>query len=225
MKVVKLCKTHKKASLSSCLLWLRRELAPSPKQHSTINHDLPKIFYSGSKANMKTHRFYWSVRSVAQPSSVLAAEATITWGPILNRRMGSKLQPRGSRVPRRLTKGTLRTSNNAQRRLHERAMQPAPLRHRLQSWIPLGGGDDREAPAQSGEHWQGRPGRAQLERGQGRGLLGKFRCKTLASLRRACWKWDFSKDFYPTKLRVFLPVFFKNRNSKRHICDNSKLQL
>lgn len=157
MKVVKLCKTHKKASLSSCLLWLRRELALSPKQHSTINHDLPKIFYSGSKVNMKTHRSYWRVRSVAQPSGVLAAGATITWGPILNHLTGSKLHPCGSCVPWGLTEGTLRTPGNAQRQLRELAVQPAALRHQLWSWIPPGGGDSREPPAENGEHWQEKP--------------------------------------------------------------------
>lgn len=61
-----------------------------------------------------------------------------------------------------------------------------------------------------------------------RGALGNFHCKTLTTckalttLHWECWKWDFSSDFYPAKLRGFLCVFLKNRNSKRHICNNTK---
>lgn len=193
MKVVKLCKTHKKASLSSCLLWLRRELALSPKQHGTINHDLPKIFYSSSKVNMKTHRFYWHVRSVAQPSGILAAGMNITWGPILNHLMGSKLQPHGSHVPQRLTEGTFTRTDNAQRQLRELAMQLAPLRHQLWSWIPLGGGGRPRAPgrkwgALAGKPWQGSAG----------AWSGPWGCweNFAAKLRHPFTELEVSKDFY-----------------------------
>lgn len=47
------------------------------------------------------------------------------------------------------------------------------------------------------------------------GALGKFCCKTPTPLHWMCWKWDFSKDLYPAKLRGGGCVcFFKRGTAK-----------
>lgn len=107
---------------------------------------------------MKTHGFYWYVRCVAQPSGILAAGMTITRGAIPNCVTGSQQQPPGSGAPQRITEGTLCTPDNAQRQLHERALQTAPLLHGVTNppgWKGWRRGLSRERGAPPGKPWQG----------------------------------------------------------------------
>lgn len=160
---------------------------------------------------MKTHGFYWYVRCVAQPSGILAAGMTITRGAIPNCVTGSQQQPPGSGAPRRITEGTLCTPDNAQRQLHERALQTAPLLHGVTNppgWKGWRRGLSRE---------RGAPGKVQLKRGQGHRALGKFHCKTLTPLQCMYWKQDFSKDSYLTKLMGFVCVFVEWEQHKTHL--------
>lgn len=157
VKVVKVCKTHKKASLSSCLLWLWRELALSPKQHSTINHNLPKIFSSGSRVNMKTHMFYWCVCSAAQPSSVRAAGTTFTWVP-----SQAAWWDQSWSLTRALSYKDNRSCSAHSWWCRVHGMSESPGR----KWGAL----------------MGQPQSAGLERGQCHGALGKFPFQTPAPL-------------------------------------------
>lgn len=117
--------------------------------------------------------------------------------------MGSKLQPRGSHVPWRLTKGTLHEPN-----MHKDSSTRL-RRNRLLLAISCGHeSPGRKWGAPAGKLWQGISGRARQEGDQGHGhvwniLLQNSDTPSLSALEVRF----FSKDFYLAKLRGFLVCF------------------